>query len=286
MIIKKILQTLFAVILIIIAFYYYSYKIEPNLLSVTTHSISNDSITKEFEGLKIVQFSDTHLGATFTNKQLEKVVERINNLRPDIVVFTGDLIDHFGSYSSSDKKRTQTILSTLQAPLGKYAIFGNHDHGGGGSRHYQQFMEEADFTVLQNEIETIKSTNGHTINMIGLDDFLLGDPKVKQTLKDLKEDEFNVLLVHEPDVIDRFTTYPIDLQLSGHSHGGQVQFPFKGPIITPPLAKRYTEGMYSLVGLNKPILLYVNRGIGTTKLPLRFFSKPEIAQFTLKSTNK
>ncbi|KEK24596.1 metallophosphoesterase [Bacillus gaemokensis] len=266
-----------------ITIYIYAFHFETKSLSITWNDIENPNIPEGFHGAKIVQFSDTHFGPNFSHEQQQMLVDEINKLKPDIVVFTGDLIDKFGEYAA-ERAESQTILSQITAPLGKYAVFGNHDRGGGGGYLYKRYMEKAGFTVLNNEMKKVKATNGDYITISGLDDFLLGKPKIQQTLQQLSKEDFNLLLVHEPDVVERIVEYPVDLQLSGHSHGGQVQIPFIGPLITTSLANEYVEGMYSLKGKSKPMQLYVNRGIGTTRMPVRFFSKPELSIFVLKKT--
>ncbi|WP_459503569.1 metallophosphoesterase [Bacillus sp. C1] len=265
-----------------IAIYIYAFHFETKSVSVTWHDIENPNIPEGFHDLKIVQFSDTHFGPNFSHKQQQMLVDKMNELKPDIVVFTGDLIDKFGEYAA-EKARSQAILSQIRAPLGKYAVFGNHDRGGGGGYLYKGYMEKAGFTVLNNEMKKVKAANGDSITISGLDDFLLGKPNIHSTLQQLRKEDFNLLLVHEPDVADQIAQYPVDLQLSGHSHGGQVQIPFVGPIITTSLANKYIEGLYSIEGKCKALQLYVNRGIGTTRMPVRFFSKPEISVFTLKN---
>jgi len=135
--------------------------------------------------------------------------------------------------------------------------------------------------VLVNEVHTITSANGERLTITGLDDFLLGRPMIERTLHSLRPQDFNLLLVHQPDVADRFANYPVDLQLSGHSHGGQVRIPFLKPLITTSLGNKYIEGLYSLEGNIRPLTLYVNRGIGTTRLPIRLFEKPELTVIRL-----
>ncbi|WP_371399544.1 metallophosphoesterase, partial [Bacillus wiedmannii] len=150
---------------------------------------------------------------------------------------------NFKEYTSK-KNYSQIILSQIRAPLGKYAVFGNHDRGGGGGNVYEQYMKDAGFTVLVNQTQKIIGKKGDYITITGLDDFLLGEPNVQQTLQPLQKKDFNLLLVHEPDVVNQFLSYPIDFQMSGHSHGGQVRLPFVGPIITTSLAHQYVEGLY------------------------------------------
>ncbi|MDM5235386.1 metallophosphoesterase [Bacillus cereus] len=282
---KKIIITVFiSIVMISISMYYYATDIERKLVTVTWNEIEAATIPKEFNNKRILQFSDVHLGPEFSLKQLDNLVEKMNELRPDIVVFTGDLIDKFGSYNA-EREEAKGILQKIHAPLGKYAVFGNHDRGGGGSLFYKKYMEESGFSVLVNEVQKIKVDNGNYITISGLDDFLLGKPQIDSTLKNLKQKDFNMLLVHEPDIVDKVGRYPVDFQMSGHSHGGQVQIPFVGPLITTKLAEKYVEGMYELEGKGKPLYLYVNRGIGTTRMPVRFWSVPELAVFVLKQNN-
>ncbi|WP_063846010.1 metallophosphoesterase [Paenibacillus sp. FJAT-27812] len=276
MIFRKIALAFCLILLFLGGTGFYAIEIEPNTLSVTRINIVNRQIKQSFNGLKIVQFSDTHLGPDFTVDQLQALVDRIQLLQPDIVAFTGDLIDQYNEYGSKNREKAQKVLASIEAPLGKYAVYGNHDRGGGGNRVYKRYMEEAGFIVLVNEVHTLTSAAGEKLSLAGLDDFLLGKPQSKRTLQSLREEDFNLLLVHEPDTADRFTDYPVDLQLSGHSHGGQFRIPFLKPMITTSLADKYIEGQYTLQGKIRPLTLYVNRGIGTTRLPLRLFAKPEL----------
>ncbi|OAB45582.1 metallophosphoesterase [Paenibacillus antarcticus] len=270
-------------ILFILANGFYATEIEPKALSVTRIEIENKYVQKSFDGKTIIQFSDTHLGPDYSVDQLQSLVDRMNILKPDMVVFTGDLFDNYAEYGSENRKLAQKVLAKIEAPLGKYAVYGNHDRGGGGSRVYKEYMEEAGFMVLVNEVHTITSANGERLTITGLDDFLLGRPMIESTLQSLRPQDFNLLLVHQPDVSDRFTDYPVDLQLSGHSHGGQVRIPFLKPLITTSLGNKYIEGLYSLEGKIRPLTLYVNRGIGTTRLPIRLFEKPELTVIRLKN---
>lgn len=281
--IRMILIGLCTNILLILGTGFYATEIEPKVLSVTRIDIENSYVQESFDGKTIIQFSDTHLGPDYTIDQLQSLVDRMNLLKPDMVVFTGDLFDNYAEYGSKNRKLAQKVLAKIEAPLGKYAVYGNHDRGGGGSRVYKEYMEEAGFMVLVNEVHTITSANGERLTITGLDDFLLGIPMIERTLQSLRPQDLNLLLVHEPDVADRFTDYPIDLQLSGHSHGGQVSIPFLKPLITTSLGNKYIEGLYSLEGKIRPLTLYVNRGIGTTRLPIRLFEKPELTVIRLMS---
>ncbi|KEK25925.1 metallophosphoesterase [Bacillus gaemokensis] len=255
--------------------YYYAKYIEPNFLSLTHHTLQSPLIPKNFHGMKIIQFSDLHLGYYFSLQHLADIVSKINETTPDIVFFTGDLIDNYQTYSETPF--VSSILRNIHAPFGKFAIYGNHDHGGYGTEYYDQIMNDADFELLQNAEKRIRLLDNSEISIFGIDDMLLGKPEIHATLQRAKNDIYTIVLVHEPDIAPQIAKFPVNLQLSGHSHGGQVQIPFLGALITPALAKHYIEGFYPIHDL----LLYVNRGLGRTRVPFRFMARPEITLFTL-----
>ncbi|SFA76796.1 MULTISPECIES: metallophosphoesterase [unclassified Bacillus (in: firmicutes)] len=259
--------------------YFYANKIEPSLLEITKHSFSHPQFPAGFDGLKVVQFSDTHLGFQYELSQLETLVKKINHFHPDIIFFTGDLMDEPNRYKSPSS--IIPILTELKAKIGKFAIYGNHDHGGYGSDIYKELMEQSGFQLLLNQASRIDSPTGEHFYVAGVDDAMLGRPDLELTLRDVPHESFKILLCHEPDLADAASELNVHLQLSGHSHGGQIKIPFLGPLVKPPLAKIYNEGFYS-IGNQNPLTLYVNRGLGTTRMPFRFLSKPELTVFTLK----
>lgn len=258
--------------------YSYSRYIEPNLLKVQTKNISSQLINSSDE-IKIVQFSDTHISERFNIEDLQQMVKEINSENPDIVVFTGDLIDHFNSYEyKGDVDEIWQVLGKINAPLGKYAVYGNHDYGGGAEKIYKKIMENSGFALLINENHKIPE---HNINIIGLDDSIFGNFD-ETLLNDLSDENFyNVALSHEPDVVDLLLEYNVDLILSGHSHGGQVNIPYLSSAMLPELAKKYTRGMYEFEN-KRDTRLYVNIGIGTSQIPFRFLAIPEISVLNLK----
>ncbi|RBP95037.1 hypothetical protein DFO70_10367 [Cytobacillus firmus] len=262
--------------------YYYARDIEPRLLEITKYKISDNAIPKAFHNKKIIQFSDTHLGFHYDLKQLEKLIEKINSLKPDIVFFTGDLMDEPNKYKEANQ--IAPLLKRIQAPLGRFAIYGNHDHGGYGSDIFKSIMEESEFILLLNENRKIEFS-GSSIQIIGIDDAMLGRPDIKLASRSLDDSSYNILLSHAPDLADEASAFNINLQLSGHSHGGQIKLPFMGALVKPPHAERYYEGFYEIGG-QSPLTLYVNRGLGTTRLPFRFLSKPELTVFTLQSNSE
>lgn len=257
--------------------YTYARYLEPGFLDINQLKITHPTIPKSFDGFKIVQFSDTHLSEYFTIGSLRTIVDKINNLSPDLLFFTGDLMDEPNQYTQINE--IVPVLEKLEASFGKFAVYGNHDHGGYGTDIYRNIITMSGFTLLQNQVQNISMIDGHKISVSGIDDLMLGRPSYEGTLGNLNKHTFNILLAHEPDAALESKKYHVHLQLSGHSHGGQVQVPFYGPLITPPFATEYFEGMYEIDNMK----LYVNRGLGTTRLPFRFLSVPEITQITLHS---
>lgn len=259
--------------------YYYAREIEPTTLQITKEYITSPNIPISFNQLKIIQFSDTHLGFHYTLAQLEKLITTINELEPDVIVFTGDLIDEPQTYTETQS--LIKILQKLQATHGKFWIYGNHDHGGYGTDIIKNIMDQAAFQLLQNSHTTITLENEQLV-LAGIDDTILGTPDLEKSLKNSNPELFTILLAHAPDFADITVNHPVDVQLSGHSHGGQVRLPFIGHLYTPIHAEKYTQGKYTLD--DGKLLLYVNQGIGTTRLPFRFFCKPELHLFTLQKS--
>lgn len=252
----------------------YSFKIEPNRLIVKEHDLE---LAEGGENtIRVVQFSDVHLGPNYSLEQLEKLVDRINELEPDIVAFTGDLMDVPSEFQ--DRSKISEILGKLSSRYGNFAVWGNHDYGGGGVRFYEEIMRESGFKLLTNENSKIELGNGKVLNVIGLDEAMLGNPDVQKAYSGTDNQGTNLLILHQPDLVEGVGADNIDLALAGHSHGGQVVVPLIGPIITPPLAKKYTRGLYQL-GTHK--FLYVNSGIGTTRIPIRFLNPSEISLFNI-----
>ena len=254
----------------------YSTFVEPKLLRVISHDVPLSKI--QGEAIKVVQFSDTHIGDFFTLEDLQEVVDKINEQEADLVLFTGDLMDNAANYDGAIDE-IAIVLSKIKSKFGKYAVFGNRDYGGGAERFYEDLMESAGFNVLLNNHETL-NIKGTTLSLFGADDALIGYYDSIQTMKGIQENHLNVLMLHEPDLADDFINYPVDLVVAGHSHGGQVYIPFVGPLMTTALAEKYVRGFYEI---NRDMNLYVNTGIGNTKAPFRLFNVPQITVFYLKT---
>ena len=265
------------IICLFILLFIYTSLIEPNQLRTENIHIPIHQEYKNLNHLKIIQFSDTHLKNTKEQKQLENIVHKINAINPDLVLFTGDLIDDPSDFIYQEQ--IIEILNQIHARYGKYAVYGNHDHGGYGTKMYAQIMQSSGVHLLQNESIQVQTSNG-LLNIVGIDDMILGQPDFALLNHKKESDEYTILLAHEPDFAQNIAKNCYDLIIAGHSHGGQIRLPFLGPLILPTGAKAYTEGLYELE--EKDTLLYVNTGTGTTRIHMRFLVPPCITQFEFK----
>ncbi|NGP44419.1 metallophosphoesterase [Bacillaceae bacterium SIJ1] len=259
--------------------YSYATYIEPHWLETKRLTLSFPTLPTAFHQLKVVVFSDTHIGHHYDANQFEKLINAMNKEKADLIIFAGDLLDRPMSYQ--DPERLIAILTKLRARFGKFAVYGNHDHGDYGTDLYRTVIENAGFQLLRNEAATITSQS-ETIVIAGLDDQMLGKPDVDATLSSVQQEQWSLLIAHEPDIADDIHETSVNLQISGHTHGGQVQLPFFGPLVLPPLGEKYIEGLYTFTDTD--FQLYVNRGIGTTRLPYRFLARPELTVLTLERT--
>lgn len=249
----------------------YSTLIERNL--IIKKKINIKSKYNNTETFRIAHFTDVHLGRFFSYKQLKKLVDKINETEADIVLLTGDLVDKM--YDYKDDGDADKILAKIEAKMGKFSVYGNHDSYPGNRHTYAKIMENSGFTLLKNNNVKI-NIKGKTINLMGLDDFFQGKIDIEKTTENICDDDYNILMLHEPDLITKFDNYNIDLALAGHSHGGQVFVPLYGTILNTGLAESFDRNIY-IVGKNKQTILYVNSGIGSTGLPIRFCCIPNVS---------
>ncbi|ETD05172.1 phosphatase [Lactococcus garvieae TRF1] len=270
---KRVLLSILSLfILLIIALPFYAWKVEPFLVHVNHVELGKKN---ERTPLNVVQISDLQVSEYYETNRLDKVIEKVNAQKPDILLFTGDLFDNYSKYPEQRAPMIEK-LKAFKANIGKYAVWGNHDYGGGAVRVYEDVMSAGGFTVLRNQGETLTLSDGRQVFLGGLDDSLLGNPSVSDTLAYRQNYDYAITMTHEPDVADAFIGTDTQLVLAGHSHGGQVCIPFYP--IKNVLAEKYTRGLYQLDAITQ---LYVNTGIGTTSIHARFGVIPEVTQFTI-----
>lgn len=228
--------------------------------------------------IKIVHITDTHIGYHFDLEDLHQLVLSINALKPDIVCFTGDCFDNI-KLLNFNPKLIIPLLKTIYSKYGKYFVPGNHDYGSNSISEVLNIITQSGFNILLNKHHYIQ-THGGNILIQGIDDACFGQPSYNASFKhDEITPDFSLCLMHEPDNV-KLLNPNINLVLSGHTHGGQVRLPKYGAIYTPDFGKIYKQGLYQI---RRYQYLYVNFGIGMTRLPIRLFCQPEIALFYLKA---
>ena len=279
---KKFIIILVIIILILGLGLLYSRFIATSGLKVKEYKVANNKITDSYHGLKIIHLSDIHYNSTINEKELNNIVDKVNEIKPDIVVLTGDLIDERLSY---DKDIIINCLSKIEAKLGKFAVSGNHDIP---LDDYNYIIKESGFTSLDNKYELIYSKTSEPIIISGIgygdEDIGIKTEQYDKYISELKADDikpiYSILLVHEPDTVDNLDLNKYDLVLAGHSHGGQVRIPFIGKLYTPEGAKKYYDEYYKINNTD----LYISSGLGTSMYKFRLFNRPSFNFYRI--TNK
>lgn len=257
---------------------FYGFKIEPNLVTVRHYNIQ--AAATGTERLRIAQISDVQIGAHYTVKNLERVVRKLQKQKPDVILFSGDLFENYNECGAAVEEDVTMLLQQLNAPKGKYAVWGNRDYGGGAARAYQRIMETAGFVLLCNSSAEITTNNGdRSILLCGLDDSLFGNPDGSAFRQRSDAHDYRILVLHEPDIAQLWSHSNFQLIFAGHSHGGQVRLPFLSGWKTI-LAEQYIRHFYTL-NEETGLQLYVNTGLGTSHIPVRLGVVPEIAVFDI-----
>ena len=245
---------------------------EPYMLSIEHERIRLSRLPKAFDGFRVVQLSDIHHGPFSSREQIERAVDTANRLQPDIIALTGDYISKERHYAASCAE----MLGRLKARYGVYAVLGNHDHWTDAALITDLFRAEG-ITVLINEGMHFEK-NGESIWLAGVDDTMVGLEDLSLALAGARDDEMKLLLAHNPIILRRAARVSVDLVLSGHTHGGQVAI--RGERSTVRGArKRLLKGLGRLSNTQ----IYVNRGLGTVVLPIRYGCPPEISLLELRS---
>jgi predicted MPP superfamily phosphohydrolase len=263
-----------------LAGYLYGTKMEVNWIEITHISLKLPRLDPVFHGMRMVQVSDFHIGHGMDKEHLDSILGLALAEAPDCFVLTGDFVDKY-------PRRTRiaeniAVVAESFRPLSMlcptFAVLGNHDHKASGPG-VERALTSAGVVVLRNSV-TAFERGGRQVHIAGVDDVREKKDQFDKVLGQLPENEAAILLVHEPDFADTSAaTGRFDLQISGHSHGGQVSIPLLGPPYLPELGQKYPQGLYQVGDM----LLYTNRGIGVTTINLRFNCRPEITVFTLES---
>ncbi|HEY52497.1 MAG TPA: metallophosphoesterase [Caldilineae bacterium] len=241
-------------------------------LMVERVTIPLPKLPPALEGFTIAQLSDIHLLPLTQPELVRRAVALTNSLNPDLTVLTGDYVWH----EVESMFELAPIIADLNAKHGVLSIFGNHDLWTDADV-VRLGLQEARVPLLVNEGVTL-DVGGAPLHLAGLDDGWSGNPDLDAAMDNAPANATTILLMHEPDLADEYALDPrIALQLSGHSHGGQIRLPIIGPPVLPYLSWKYDMGLYRVGDM----WLYTNRGIGVTNEPYRYNCRPEITEITL-----
>ncbi|MEO8285521.1 MAG: metallophosphoesterase [Chloroflexota bacterium] len=253
----------------------YTTNVEPYWIDLQPVSLTLPRLQSPFHAYRVAQISDLHLGDWLKRSQLEQVVSLVNGQKPDLIAMTGDFVSSLTPTIVSDLVE---VLSRLKAPDGVVAVLGNHDYWTDASV-IRQVIKESNIVNISNDVYTLRR-NGAEFHIAGVDDIWEKQDRLDSVMSKLPAQGAALLLAHEPDFADTSAaTGRFDLQLSGHSHGGQVVMPFAGPLRLPPYGLKYPSGLYQIGNM----LQYTNRGIGMIRPHVRFNCRPEVTLFTFGS---
>ncbi len=254
----------------------YASQIEPRWTEFRTHRITLRGLLPAFDSYRIVQISDLHLceGRILNPDRLRRIIRQVNDKHPDLILITGDFVSGLDATSHEGMAR----LNRLQARDGVFAIPGNHDYWSGIDG-VVEAVKHTGIRFLCNAHVVIRR-RGDALVIAGVDDIWEGKPDLDAALYGVPTDAPVILMAHEPNYAPIAAQQErVALQLSGHSHGGQVRIPGLGPLALPDQAWRYPMGFYQVGAMQ----LYVSRGVGMSEIPFRLNCRPEVTLFILKA---
>ena len=255
----------------------YSRYIGTNGFIVKEYPIVDSKIPNNFYGLKIIQISDIHYKMITNKNEFEEIINEINLLKPDIVILNGDLFDKNIEYTKNDYKDITKLLNKIDYSIAKYAIKGDNDLN---NKNWEKVINDSSFINLNNTYELIYYNSLDPILITGIS----SGNDIKKTIKNLNEEikekyNYSILVLHEPDYVEKIDYKNYNLILAGHSLNGQIKLPFIGGIIRPKEAKKYYDEYYKLDNTH----LYITSGIGTNKFKFRLNNKPSFNLFRLRN---
>lgn len=275
--IKKIVKVIFTLVIIFILFILYMHFIGTTGLKVREYKVESNNLPDNFHGFKIVQFSDLHYLTTINKKEVKNIINKINRLKPDVVVFTGDLIDKNKIPTEEDLNTLVTYFNKIEATTGLYAIKGNEDYS---NDYFEKVFNQTKFKILSNTYELVYYKGTTPILLTGTGSILNNDCDFNKAFSYSEMDNlYTISLIHEPDITDSIIDkYHIDLILAGHNHNGQIRlFPGSKGILKPNEGKIYSKEQYTI----NDTKLFISGGLGTSNYEFRLFTRPSINLYRL-----
>lgn len=267
---KRIIKIIFIFLMIIIFLLLWARFISTHGFVVKEVKVTATSLPEEYDGFKLVQFTDLHYGSTIDINDVKDIVKSINKQKPDVVVFTGDLVEKGIILNDKQIDELTKELNKISPEIETLTVKGNHDYD---SAYYDLIMSKTNFIQLDNAFEYVYKNSNKPIIFVGIDDLLEGKPDYNKAFDypNKEEDNYVIVLAHEPDQVEKYKSEKFNLILSGHSHLGQVRFPMIGALYTPKGSKKYYESHYKINDAD----MYISGGLGTSTIKFRFMNKPE-----------
>jgi len=276
---KRLRVAFAAIVLFLGGLAFWGFLIEPGRLVVRQETIQIDNWPRELDGLRIAVISDIHADGWFINdKKLRTIVERTNQLQPDLIAIPGDYMSGNGWVRRTvEPEVLAATLKDFRAPLGVYSVLGNHDWWYNGPR-VRQALQQNGIKVLENEATQI-DVRGTPLWLVGLADLWTRPQRIDGTIAKVPEGQPIIAITHNPDIFPRVPAR-VQLVLAGHTHGGQVRFPIIGSVVeSSEFGERYVKGHVFENGHH----LYVTTGIGMSIIAVRFGVPPEIVLLTIRA---
>ena len=266
---KRIFKVLIAIFIITLSFLLYNNYITTKGLTLNEKRVVLNNIPESFNGAKIIHFSDVHYGSNIFIDEIKELVKKVNETKPDIILFTGDLIEAKYQIKTKEQENLIKELNKLDAELGKYAVSGDEDN-----ETLNTILTQAGFTLLDNNYDLIYKDTNTPILITGIS-HNIDIKKAFSYYADEKNDKniFNILIMHEPDHIDQIIDkYNVNLSFNGGNLNGMIYVPKIGGLITRKNAKKYTKDYYKIKNTN----MFISSGVGTDNIGIRLFTRQSI----------
>ena len=278
-IVAHILAVLIVICLLGLSLFYDAYNTAPSRFQVRYETLESVFIPEQMNDVKILYFSDLDYGTFMDQKRFAKLTDTINGLSPDVILFGGDLFDQDAKITEKSKQEVTELLSSMKAPLGKFAVLGDFDYRTPDlPQTVQEILFESDFELLVNSSIILRNNGSSSITLTGLDSGLYGHPDINAAFANISRAGYNIVLSHTPDLIEEIPSDLADYALSGHSHGGQAYW-LTGALYTPPMAEVLFRGKHTINGL---YTLDITNGVGTTIQDVRFLANAEVVLYRLE----
>ena len=269
-IVLNIIKIIILIIVLFILFFFINKYINTGIIEVSEHRIINEKIPDNFNGIKIIQVSDIKYGSNINNDDIKKLVKIINERKPDIVLYTGNLIDDEYKLDSKEREKIINSLQKIDASLGKYAVYGDED-----KEDFMTIMNQSGFTILNNSKDFIYNEGNTPITLVGLD--IYSKSNLNEAFKDINNSFYTIVIANSDYYVDDLIKFKPNLVLVGGNSNGYIRLPGIGGLIRGE--HKYTNSYYEKEGIK----IYVSSGIGTDNIGIRFNNLPSINFFRISN---